>query len=236
LDPGSGRHVAGLRREEVAALAGISTTWYTWIEQGREITISPEVLVQLGRALQLTPHQIEYMNVLSRPPQALPFAIEPEIPDPLRRLVQSHELAPAYITTPRFDLLVWNEFLAGMFDYSAEQDALSRNVIWRFFFDPTRRQLYVDWEGAAQMFVANFRHAFATYREDPHFEELLEQLMGSADFARLWERWDVLAPSDNSPFLVRHHKHGVCELRPAVATLDTTFGCYISVFSLTQRS
>ena len=230
------RHVPGLRREEVAALAGISTTWYTWIEQGREITVSPEVLVQIGRGLELAPHVVEYMAMLARPVVQRSFNPDPEIPEALRMLVQSHQAAPAYVSTPRFDLLVWNDFVTEVFDYEFTSDPLSRNVLWRLFFDSTRRHVYVDWEAAAQMCVANFRHVFASYREDPHFEALLEVMMHSAEFARMWERWDVLSPSENPPFLVRSRNRGLCELSPAKATLDTAAGCYLAVFSCTQRS
>jgi len=231
-----GRHVPGLRREEVAELAQISTTWYTWMEQGREITVSPEVLVQVGRALNLTPRQVEYMGILARPAADRRFDIAPDIPEALRALVQSHQLAPAYVATPRLDLLVWNDFVADAFDYEFTADALSRNVLWRMFFDPTRRHVYVDWERAAAAAVANFRHVYASYRKDPLFAELLEQLMSSNDFARLWSRWDVLSPADMPAFLVRHRTRGICELRPVQATLDMAPGCFIAVFNCKQIS
>jgi len=236
LEAEPGRHVPGLRREEVAALAGISTTWYTWIEQGREITVSPEVLTQIGRALNLPPRLIDYMGILSRPVQQRDFHPNPEIPEAFRTLVLLHTIAPAYVATPRLDLLVWNDFVADVFDYEFTRDPLSRNVLWRMFFDPTRRQVYVDWEGSARMAVANFRHVFANYREDPYFEDLLEKLMRSSEFASMWDRWDVLPPSDNASFLVRHRTRGICELAPVQATLDSSAGCYLAVFSCTERS
>jgi len=236
LEREPGRHVPGLRREEVAALAGISTTWYTWIEQGREITVSPEALVQIARALNLTPRMVEYMSFLSRTTEPAVLDPSPVIPDAMRTLVQGHKESPAYVATARFDLLVWNDFVGEMFDYKPTKDPFELNVVWRFFHDPTRRRLYLDWEKAARMFVANFRHAFARYRDDPHFEDLLERLMRSEDFARLWERWDVLAPDENSAFMVRDRRRGVCELTPVHANLDTASGCYLAVFSCNQRS
>jgi transcriptional regulator with XRE-family HTH domain len=236
LEAERGRHVPGLRREEVAELAGISTTWYTWMEQGREISVSPEVLVQVGRALNLTPRLVEYMGVLARPAADRRFDREPDIPEAIRALVQSHQLAPAYVATPRLDLLVWNDFVTDVFDYEFTADALSRNVLWRMFFDPTRRNVYVDWECTAAAAVANFRHVYASYRKDALFAELLEQLMQSNDFARLWKRWDVVSPADMPPFLVRHRTRGICELRPVQATLDMAPGCFIAVFNCKQIS
>jgi transcriptional regulator with XRE-family HTH domain len=236
LEAEPGRHVPGLRREEVAGLAGISTTWYTWIEQGREITVSPDVLAQIGRTLNLPPRLIEYMAVLSRPTEPSNFRLDPEIPAALRALVQSHRLAPAYVATPRLDLLVWNDFVTDVFEYEFTSDPLSRNILWRMFFDPTRRNVYVDWERAASIAVANFRHVFARYREDPHFEDLLDRLMQSREFETMWDRWDVLAPADTPSFLVRHRTRGICELTPVQATLDAAPGCYLAVFDCTARS
>ena len=107
-DDSARRHVAGLRREEVAKLAGISTTWYTWIEQAREINFSLDVIDEIGRALLLTAAEIAYLKVLASdtPPQTC--ALDPHVPDALRKLVELHRAAPAYIATPRLDLLVWN--------------------------------------------------------------------------------------------------------------------------------
>ena len=230
-----GRHVQGLRREEVASLAGISTTWYTWIEQGREINISTEALERIGRALRLSPKYIDYMKVLAKA-DTLPFQLEPEIPDVLRDLVRSHAAAPAYVANPRFDLLVWNEFVSDVFDYHRSDDALSRNILWRMFFDPARKHLYVDWQHAATMCVANFRHVYAHYRDEPHFAQLLDTLQASDEFSEMWERWDVLAPMDTEPFLVRDRARGLCELVPVQATLDAAPGCYLVILSCMQRS
>ncbi len=107
------RHVSGLRREEVAALAGISTTWYTWIEQGREINFSPDVLDNIGRALLLTQSEISYLKVLASEEPPLLCALDPQVPDALRKLVELHEAAPAYIATPRLDLLGLESFRLG---------------------------------------------------------------------------------------------------------------------------
>ena len=88
------------------------------------------------------------------------------------------------------------------------------------------------------MFVANFRHAFARYREDPHFEELLEErLMRSDDFARMWARWDVLPPDQNAAIMVRDRARGVCELaRWSKQVSIPRPDCYLSIFSCKQMS
>lgn len=229
------RHVSGLRREEVAALAGISTTWYTWIEQGREINFSPDVLDQIGRALLLSSDEISYLKVLASDREPLVSTLAPEIPEALRNLVELHDAAPAYIATPRLDLLVWNRFVSEIFDYNHDGDVLSRNVMWRLFFDPSRRQLYVDWESAARGCVAVFRHTHANYYGDEQFEALIETMMQSPDFARMWRDWEVLPPGI-PPFLIRHRTLGLCELTTIQASLGISPGCYLALFSSKRLS
>jgi transcriptional regulator with XRE-family HTH domain len=229
------RHVSGLRREEVASLAGISTTWYTWIEQGREINFSPDVLDNIGRALLLSPGEISYLKALASEQPALTCTLDPEVPEALRKLVELHEAAPAYIATPRLDLLVWNRFVTDIFDYAASGEPLTRNVLWRMFFDPSRRKLYVDWENAARGTVAVFRHAHATYYGDPHFEELIETMLENPDFARIWRDWEVLPPGI-PPFLVRDRTLGLCELTTIQASLGISPGCYLALFSSRRLS
>ncbi|HTC29291.1 MAG TPA: helix-turn-helix transcriptional regulator [Candidatus Acidoferrum sp.] len=234
-DESNRRHVAGLRREEVAKLAGISTTWYTWIEQAREINFSLDVIDEIGRALLLTPPEIAYLKVLASdaPPQEC--TLDPEIPDALRKLVELHRAAPAYLATPRLDLLVWNSEFAEIFDYHENGDLLSRNVLWRMFYDPSRRQLYVDWETAARGCVAVYRNIYATYYGDEHFDDLLVKMMRQPDFVRMWSDWEVLPPAVPA-FMVRHQTLGLCELEPIQATLGISPGCYLALFSSKKLS
>jgi transcriptional regulator with XRE-family HTH domain len=229
------RHVSGLRREEVAALAGISTTWYTWIEQGREINFSPDVLDNVGKALRMTADEIAYTKVLASDEPPLVASLRPEIPEALRNLVRLHEAAPAYIATPRLDLLAWNRFMTEIFGYDDASDALSRNIMWRLFFDPSRRQLYVDWESAARGCVAVFRHTHASYYGDPLFDELLSTMMQNDDFRRMWSDWEVLPPG-MPPFMIRHANLGMCEFTTIQASLDISPGCYLALFSSKRLS
>ena len=234
-DESARRHVAGLRREEVAKLAGISTTWYTWIEQAREINFSLDVIDEIGRALLLTPQEIAYLKVLAAdtPPQTC--TLTPDVPDALRKLVELHREAPAYIATPRLDLLVWNSIMGEMFDYDHDGELLSRNVLWRLFFDPARRHLYADWETAARGCVAVFRNTYATYYGDPHFDELLATMMGQPEFERMWADWEVREPHVPA-FLIAHPKLGLCELQPIQASLGISPGCYLALFSCKKLS
>lgn len=229
------RHVTGLRREEVAALAGISTTWYTWIEQGREINFSPDVLDNIGRALLLSPGEVTYLKRLASDEPSLISARAPDVPEALRKLVELHEAAPAYIATPRLDLLVWNRFVAEIFDYDETSAPLDRNIMWRLFFDSSRRKLYVDWETAARGCVAVFRNTHASYYGDRDFEEMVDTMMSSNDFARIWRDWEVLPPGI-PPFLIRHNTLGLCELTTIQASLGIAPGCYLALFSSKRLS
>jgi transcriptional regulator with XRE-family HTH domain len=235
-DESARRHVAGLRREEVAKLAGISTTWYTWIEQAREINFSLDVLDEIGRALLLTPAEIEYCKALASdaPPQTC--TLEPDIPEALRKLIELHQSAPAYIATPRLDLLVWNDVVSDLFAYEKSGENLfERNVLWRMFFDSSRRHVYVDWEGSARSCVAQFRNTYARYYGDPHFHELLSVMMTNEDFAKMWGDWEVQSAIGTS-FLIRDNTRGIIELEPIQASLDISPGCYLALFSAKDRS
>jgi len=233
-DDSARRHVAGLRREEVAKLAGISTTWYTWIEQAREINFSLDVIDEIGRALLLTTAEIAYLKVLASdtPPQVC--TLTPDVPDALRKLVELHREAPAYISTPRLDLLVWNSIMNEMFDYDGRTE-LERNILWRVFYDPSRRQLYVDWEAAARGVVAVFRNTYATYYGDRHFDELLAVMMEHPEFAGIWADWEVQQPGE-AEFRIAHARLGLCELHPIQASLGISPGCYLALFSLKKLS
>lgn len=229
------RHVPGLRREEVADLAGISTTWYTWLEQGRDINVSDEVLQRVGEAMRMNEHEIAYMQRLASDAAPLAHTLDPHVPSVLRTLVEKHEDAPAYIATPRFDLVVWNRFLAELMNYDARGESLARNVLYRLFFDRSRRRLYADWEGAARRTVAAFRYTFSMYPGDKHFEDLLRRMLSNPDFERMWNLHEVAHPG-LPPFIIRHDALGLCELTTVEASLTIAPGCYLAIFDCKRLS
>ena len=229
------RHVSGLRREEVASLAGISTTWYTWIEQARSINISPEVLDKVGKALRFNESEVEFMQSLLRD-EVQRCTLDPVVPDVLKTLVETHVHAPAYIATPRLDLLVWNQFTGDIFDYDANSAPLERNLLWRMFFDPKRRELYVDWAAAAAIAVNSYRALYSKYRGDQLFEDLLSIMLENNDFKGIWDRWQILVPGKTPPFTIYHEKLGLCEVTPVQATLDIAPDCYLALYSCEKRN
>jgi len=196
LPSGFRRRTPGLRREEVALLAGVGTTWYTWLEQGRDVAASPETLSALARALRLTATECRHLFELAgrtAPPAATDGP--EQVPAALLRMLDSLERQPAYVMGRRWDILAWNQAAVAVFgDYGAlEGDA--RNVMHMLFANLGHRRLLVDWDELAPRSLAMFRADSARYAGDPDFERLIGTLTReSAAFRAWWARQDVLPP------------------------------------------
>jgi transcriptional regulator with XRE-family HTH domain len=187
----SRRRTPGLRREEVAMLAGVSVTWYTWLEQGRRINASADVLSAIGRALKLDEAGIEHLLLLAQP--ASPAAGGPvEAPSALVRLIDSMEPAPAYVLGPRWEFLAWNAAQARLYPRIVDLADNERNLLWVLFADPSTRELIVDWDIHARQTLAEFRAGTTALRSDPDFVALIEGLTAeSSEFADWWPEHDV---------------------------------------------
>lgn len=155
---GPRRRTPGLRREEVAQLSGVSLTWYTWLEQARDITVSRQVLDAVARALQLPATERRYLFALAGEPLPADPAPAPVSPT-LQRLVDSLDPNPAYLVNPCYDILAWNRAEAGLIGDPARLPDAERNTIWLLFTDPAMRTLLVDWRGEAQRLLAQYRAA-----------------------------------------------------------------------------
>ncbi|MBV8710602.1 MAG: helix-turn-helix domain-containing protein [Solirubrobacterales bacterium] len=194
LPDGGRRRTPGLRREEVALLAGVGATWYTWLEQGRDVRASLEVLEAVSRALRLTPAERAHVILLGRGEQAPPCkAPAEEVSPTLRRLVENLGPGPAYLLGRRWDYLAWNKSFERVFGWEPGSEPLSRNHVWLWFMDPTRRTLCRgDWSTSARLLVAKFRADSARNIGDPAFEELISALSSSSpEFRKLWKRHEV---------------------------------------------
>jgi len=194
LPAGKGRRTPGLRREEVALLAGVSVTWYTWLEQGRRINASTDVLRAIGRALRLDDAGIEHLVALAQPsvPTAGALPVPDDVPSALRRLIAAFDPAPAYVLGPHWEFAAWNEAQARLYpriDALAPED---RNLMWVLFADPHLRELIVDWDLHARQALAEFRAATTAWRADPAYVELVGRLQAiSPEFDRWWADHDV---------------------------------------------
>jgi transcriptional regulator with XRE-family HTH domain len=188
LPAGGRRRTAGLRREELATVAGVSATWYTWLEQGRDIKVSADTLGRIAVALRLTPTDTAYLFSLALVAQ--PKSPVPERPTGWQQSFQPLLDAfrgPAFIVAPCFDVEAFNRVADRIYRFREHADPLGRNHVWRFFMDPRRGALYADWKAVAEDAVGILRAAYARSVGDPRFEEILRSLMvGSEEFRTLW--------------------------------------------------
>jgi len=186
------RRTPGLRREEVAQRASISTTWYTWLEQGRGGAPSAEVAGRIARALMLTGAEREHLFLLAlgRPPaphHAPHAAISPRI----QRVLDALPASPAFVKTASWDVVAWNRAAAAVFGYDSATPE-QRNILRRIFCDPATRAAQRDWDSVARFVVAAFRadmtRAGVDVQSAPLVRELRER---SPDFDALWQSRDV---------------------------------------------
>lgn len=199
LPDGLRRRTPGLRREEVAMLAGVGTTWYTWLEQGRDVNPSNEVLGALAGALKLDPIERRHLFVLhERPAPAQRAASGPEqIDAPVQRMLDSLTGQPAFVLGRRWDILAWNRAADVVYGpYARLRRAEDEcNTLFMVFGDAAHRKLLVDWELVARSSLAMFRADCARYAGDPDFERLVAKLKRvSPEFAAWWPRREVARP------------------------------------------
>lgn len=190
------RRVPGLRREELAQLAGVSVTYLTRLEQGQSQNASDAVIDSLARALQLSADERKHLFTLARPSTVPPKRRrreKPEVAEPgAERLLHAMGDVPAVLLGRFNDLLAWNRaghlLLASHLDGDAPADPATRpNQIRMLFLDPHTRDLYMDWEDEAALAVASMRFVAAEYADDRRLAELVGELsMKSPEFASLW--------------------------------------------------
>ncbi|WP_233838765.1 helix-turn-helix transcriptional regulator [Paraburkholderia sp. ZP32-5] len=184
--PEGPRRTPGLRREEIALLAGMSPSWYTWLEQGRDIQASPDTLRRLAGVLKLNRVESDHLFALASR-EAPAVVAGGEIGEGLEMLVNAISM-PAYIRNTRFDILAWNDAIAKLFvDYGALQ-VHERNTLRLMFLYKPYRTLILDWEQMARGTLSAFRAARAQAQDKRPFDSLVEELTElSAEFALWWK-------------------------------------------------
>ncbi|WP_412539126.1 helix-turn-helix transcriptional regulator [Longispora sp. K20-0274] len=205
MPPGLRRRTPGLRREEMALLAGVGITWYTWLEQGRPINVSAQVLRSVARVLGMD--ATERAHVFTLAELSDPDLVEEEAPRvsrAVRMMLDQFDPFPAVVVGPRWELLAGNKAHLGLFgDYTA-LPVEYRNTLWMVFTDPEWRTLLRDWSSRARLIVAKARADSAAQIGDPTWARLLGDLRAySPEFRELWEHNEV-APMDS---IIKEYRH-----------------------------
>lgn len=202
VDAGGHRRVAGLRREEVAQLATISTDYYTRVEQGR-IHASTPVLSTLADVLKLDEDQRTYLfSLAGKSPVRTPRQTKQTVQPQLQRLLDDLATTPAIVMGRRMDVLAWNDLAAAMITDFGAVPAAKRNYVRILFTDPAMRSLYADWDSVARTAVAQLRMEAAKYPDDPRLTGLVGELsVQDPQFARWWAARNVASLTTGSKTL-----------------------------------
>jgi len=186
--PEGPRRTPGLRREEVAVLAGVSVSWYTWLEQGRDIQPSADALRRIAKVLKLDRVESAHLFALSAlsPPSGPDAAAGGGVSAGLEMLVRAIDPIPAYVRNARLDILVWNDAIADLFvDYGSLQPHERNTLRLLFLYLPYRTQI-LDWEQMARGMISTFRTARAHAQDKAPFDSLIDELSGQSPEFRDW--------------------------------------------------
>ncbi|CAM5300053.1 helix-turn-helix transcriptional regulator [Streptomyces atroolivaceus] len=215
-DYGRHRRVPGLRREELAQLAGVSVAYYTRLEQGNGQNVSGEVLGAIASALRLTDAEQAHLMHLTKPRQhkKKPSMRQQRVRGTLCQLLDTMEGVPAYVIGRRSEILGWNRMAAAVFGDWSELPQQERNWARLVFLNPEYRELFVEWDQKASDIVSYLRMDAGCHPDDPRLSALVGELsVKSEEFRRLWARHDV-----------KEKSHGVKRLHhPLVGELSLAF-------------
>jgi transcriptional regulator with XRE-family HTH domain len=197
-DDGGRRRTPGLRREELAGLAGVGVSWYTWLEQGRDINPSPEVLDALARTLRLDAAERATLFALARVEVPLPGGskTEPAEDDDgcalLASLVEGLNPTPAYLLGPMTRILAWNRAASALFGSVDHLEPEHRSLLWLLMVDPGEARHNPGREATARNMVARFRSEYARHAGEPAYEAFIAELRErSPRFAQWWGEHEV---------------------------------------------
>jgi transcriptional regulator with XRE-family HTH domain len=216
LPPGPRRRTPGLRREEVALLAGVGVTWYTWLEQGRSINVSSQVLDAVAGTLRLDKAGREHMYRLA---EAMPLRAQTtpadSLPAAVHDVLNSLDPVPASLSNGRFDLIESNAAYKDMFHGWHLLPCVHKNSLWCCVTESRARHLFINYDEEIAYMVARFRAAYALHVGEPEWEEDIRRLSAlSPEFVRLWDRHEVAGPQ----LRIRRFRHPVAGVMTFTAT------------------
>ena len=233
LEVGARRRTPGLRREEVAALARVGVTWYTWLEQGRDIQASPDALSRIARALRLAPNDASYFFVLAGEGPAPAPPTQAFVVDAHLRTMMDTCGGACVLWGPFIDVLAYNHAANAMFFYGDDDidSPFAMNQGWRAFLNPRVRALYENFDEIAAGVVISFRALAAKRNASPALQSLIDDLRRrSKDFARMWkdsklgsgpERQFLLSPYARFEIHLKHPRLGRLRLGRVPLVLAT---------------
>lgn len=198
LSSGARRRTPGLRREEVAQLAGIGLTWYTWLEQGRPIQVSAQVIESLSRVLLLDIQERIHLYLLANQPLPADIpeykgAVSPALQNVLDNLI----FCPSLVTDQRWNVIAWNKAACLMFGDFTKMSIRERNIVWAMFTDDKYKQLLVDWNQYAKSLLGRFRTTCGQYIEDSWLVQFINDLkVLSTEFNLWWSLHEIESSSE----------------------------------------
>jgi transcriptional regulator with XRE-family HTH domain len=235
LPPAPRRRTPGLRREEVATLAGVGVTWYTWLEQGRDINASPQVLDAVARTLLLDPHERDHLFRLADVADGSGRTECSTLPPTAQALLDKLEPYPACIRNARYDILAYNAAFDRLMGPLDELPFEERNSLWRMFTVPKCRAATLDWEEGTRRMVAEYRAAMAEHIAEPAWKCLVTRLTkASPEFAELWERHEVASP-ENLTKRFLHPEVGLLKLNYTHLWLGQRLGTRMTTYTPTDE-
>jgi transcriptional regulator with XRE-family HTH domain len=231
LPPGPRRRTPGLRREEVALLAGVGVSWYTWLEQGRPINASAQVLDAVARTLRLDAAERWHLYRLA---EALPlrsWARTAVVPDAVRDVLRSLDPLPAVLINGRFDIIETNDAHEEMFWDWHTLPCVHKNLLWCTVTEPRAREWLLNYDDEIPYMVARLRAAYAQHIGDPGWEEDIRRLAGlSPEFAALWARHEVAGPAART-LRFRHPDAGLMTFIRTDFDVSAAPGLRVAVYS-----
>ncbi len=198
LPPGHRRRTAGLRREEVAQLAGVGVTWYTWLEQGRPINVSTQVLDSIARTLRLDAVERAHLYRLAdaTASESLTTCTECPLPAEVQDVLDAMTSVPAGVVNERFDLLAWNRMYETLFPNIAHAPAAERNTLLAALSGPPCCNALGDPDGMCEVMIGHLRANYGRHVGDPAWKHFIRRLeAASPAFAKVWAGHDVAAPA-----------------------------------------
>jgi hypothetical protein len=232
LPRGRRRRTPGLRREEVAQLASVGVTWYTWLEQGRDIQVSAGVVDAIARALLLDANERGHLFTLAGVVDPAPHTSCSGVSDALHATLRQLEPFPACVQNARYDLLAYNRTYGSLLCDLDEVPAEDRNCMLLAFTNPGWQAGLVDREETMRLMVANYRASMAEHVADPAWKHTVKRLQReSAEFRELWDRHEVVRTLASKVKRFRNARVGLLYLDPTRMWLAPKAGARLVVYA-----